>query len=545
MRLSKNIITVLILFLIIAPLCTNCADSKQKEVYNKGNLSIGWSSIDITPDKPILIWGQRSARISEGVMDPVTATVLAIESGEGPSSDKVILVSCDLVAILDGVREPDMYFTPGTENNLLNNVRNIVKKSIPELNPRQIIMNGTHTHTGPFYGSDVSSERIYGIELDVMSPSDVQQFISEKIASAIKEAWDNRKPGGISYGLGHAIVGHNRLLVTRSGKGIMYGNVNSPDFSHIEGSEDHSVNLLYTWDKSSNLTGVVVNLACPAQVTEGLYMISADFWHETRIELRNRLGKNLFVLPQCSAAGDQSPHIMNGLKAETRMQQIMFPDCEETGDRSIGLRKQIAIRIADAVTSVLPYIKDNIEWDPVVTNQSETVNLTRRLIPTEDVERAIRESESHIRKYEELLDEIKKNPAIKNKPRWYVDVTLAYSQTYRGLSVKKRYDLQNVQPKLPVEIHVVRIGDVIFATNPFELYLDFGNRIKARSPAVQTFLVQLAGSGTYVPPSRSVAGGSYGAEPASTLIGAEGGQELVERTIEIIDNMIDSKNVIF
>jgi hypothetical protein len=32
MRLSKNIITVLILFLIIAPLYTNCGDSKQNEL---------------------------------------------------------------------------------------------------------------------------------------------------------------------------------------------------------------------------------------------------------------------------------------------------------------------------------------------------------------------------------------------------------------------------------------------------------------------------------------------------------------------------------
>jgi hypothetical protein len=539
MRIFKFFVPVLTILLFTLFLFANCTGTIKNENEPEGNLSIGWSSVDITPDSPILIWGQRNARVSEGVLDPVTATVLAIESGEGISSKKAILISCDLVAILDGVREPDMYFTPGTENNLLNNVRKIVKETVPDINPEQIIMNGTHTHTGPFYGSDESSERIYGIELDIMSPSDVQHFISEKIASAIKKAWDNRKPGGISYGLGHAVVGRNRLLVSRSGKGIMYGNTNSPEFSHIEGYEDHSVNLLYTWDKSANLTGVVVNLACPAQVTEGLYKISADFWHETRVELRNRLGKNIFVLPQCSAAGDQSPHIMTGLKAETRMQQIMFPDCEETGDRGMGLRKQIAVRIADAVTSVLPYMKDNIEWDPVIAHNSEKVHLTRRQIPLEDVERAIKESESHIKKYEQLLADIKKDPSIKNKPRWYVDVSLAFSQTYRGYSVKERYELQKVQPKLPVEIHVVRIGDVVFATNPFELYLDFGSRIKARSPAVQTFLVQLTGSGTYVPPYRSVAGGSYGAEPASTLVGPEGGQELVEKTVEMIDKIMN------
>ena len=73
------------------------------------------------------------------------------------------------------------------------------------------------------------------------------------------------------------------------------------------------------------------------------------------------------------------------------------------------------------------------------------------------------------------------------------------------------------------------------ATNPFELYLDYGMRMKARSPAIQTFLIQLSnGSYGYLPPYRSTVGGSYGAEPASTLIGPEGGQELVENTLELI-----------
>ncbi len=63
-------------------------------------------------------------------------------------------------------------------------------------------------------------------------------------------------------------------------------------------------------------------------------------------------------------------------------------------------------------------------------------------------------------------------------------------------------------------------------------------RIKARCPATQTFLVQLAnGSNGYMPPYRSTLGGSYGAEPASTQVGPEGGQELVEKTLGIISGM--------
>ena len=96
------------------------------------------------------------------------------------------------------------------------------------------------------------------------------------------------------------------------------------------------------------------------------------------------------------------------------------------------------------------------------------------------------------RKYEELLAEIENNPAVKEKDRWYYEITQTYTMAKRGESVKERYELEKVQPKLPVQIHVARIGDIVMATNPFELYLDYGMRIKARSSATQTFIIQLS-----------------------------------------------------
>jgi hypothetical protein len=76
------------------------------------------------------------------------------------------------------------------------------------------------------------------------------------------------------------------------------------------------------------------------------------------------------------------------------------------------------------------------------------------------------------------------------------------------------------------------------ATNPFELYLDFGIQIKARSKSVQTCTVQLAnGYYQYLPTERSVARGAYGAIPESNQIAPKGGRELVERTLELIDSL--------
>jgi hypothetical protein len=58
----------------------------------------------------------------------------------------------------------------------------------------------------------------------------------------------------------------------------------------------------------------------------------------------------------------------------------------------------------------------------------------------------------------------------------------------------------------------------------------------------QTFTptdVQLAGPGTYVPVERSVVGRSYGAVPASTPVGPEGGWKLARRTVEVINGLME------
>ena len=89
-------------------------------------------------------------------------------------------------------------------------------------------------------------------------------------------------------------------------------------------------------------------------------------------------------------------------------------------------------------------------------------------------------------------------------------------------------------PVHPIRFHVLRIGDVAMASNPFELYLDYGFRIKARSRPVLTFIVQLAdGKCGYLPTAKAVAGGGYSAE--EFVVGPVGGQVLVDETVRRIN----------
>jgi hypothetical protein len=305
------------------------------------------------------------------------------------------------------------------------------------------------------------------------------------------------------------VVGHNRRAAYLDGSARMYGQTAKDDFECIEGYEDHGLNLLFTWDAARSLTGLVINLACPSQVSESDRVISADYWHETREELRRRYGQALFVLPQCAPAGDQSPHFLLCKNLEAFMRQR----------RGVSERQDIARRIAAAVDDVFDGAKADSRADLAFGHRVETLNLPVRRVTDEECRAARAE-----------LDKLAADQATKP------DVKYVLANRHR--EVLRRYESQARESVLPMELHVLRLGDVALATNPFELFLDFGMRIKARSPALQTFLVQLACSYEgYLPTGRAMRGGSYGAEVASNLVGPEGGQVLVNRTVELIKDL--------
>ena len=95
---------------------------------------------------------------------------------------------------------------------------------------------------------------------------------------------------------------------------------------------------------------------------------------------------------------------------------------------------------------------------------------------------------------------------------------------------------------LDTEVHVIRLGNIAIATNPFELFLDYGNQIKARSKAEQTFLIQLAnGAEGYLPTEKAEKGGHYSAFISSGITGHVGGEMLVRGTLKSINHMFAEK----
>jgi hypothetical protein len=504
---------------------------------------MGWAQDEITPLQPVLLAGMFHARLSEGVHDPLTVTAWALQSG----SEQAIFVSCDLISIteqlLDAVHELLDPAASGEPDHRFN---------AAGLEPTKVVLNATHTHTAPLADSRGHHARFtFGDELLRLNAMDVTEYVrfaAERIARTIVRAWNSRTPGGIAFGMGHAVIGRNRRWVDAAGRSTMYrpgaqdmqrqnamrqtglADVYGLDssigetFRHIEGYEDHTVQLIAAYDRESRLTGLVVNVPCPSQEGEEQFWISADWWHETRTELRRRFGENLFILPQCSAAGDLSPHVLCESAAQARMSAL----------KGRTAREEIACRIADAVADVLPYIGTAIDWQPDLKHRLHTVELDANRLTEADTQLVESEMEHWQIKYEEERAKLEKQPELLRSPRWYVELTYAYSLMCRSRAVITRFERQQRTGKVPVNMHILRLGQLSIATQPFECYLDYGLQIKLRSPSLQTFLVQLAGKGSYLPSPRSLLGGGYGSTPASNPIGADGGQQLVEHTVQAL-----------
>ncbi len=451
-------------------------------------LWVGAAGTSITPDQSVALDGHRNLRMSNKVESPITATALALESRDKEKVlDQAILVSCDLVAIRDGI---------------LEKVREKVKPRLPDFDVKKLILSATHTHNAP-----VTLEGRYTLPAQGnMKPAEYTEFMTTKVSEAIVESWKNRRVGKAGWGQGWAVVAQNRRAVYADGTAQMYGATNKPDFRGLEGYEDHSLDVLFFGDQKDQLFATAVNVPCPAQEAEGGLSILADFWHPAREGLRKGYGKDLLVLGWTGAGGDQSPHLMFRKPAEERMRKL----------RGLTRLEEVARRIVDGWTDAYEVARKDMRQDVVLRHCVREIELPRRKVTEAEVAEARKEAAKYAG-----------NPAQRWNYRWHQGVV-------------ERYEAQKAGREEPftMELHVLRLGDVAIATNPFELFTDFGLQIKARSPAVQTFIIQLAcDSGGYLPSERAVRGGGYSAVIQSSRVGPEGGQVLVEETVRAIQDL--------
>ena len=498
-----------------------------------GKLYVGWAEESIKPEKKASLAGQFVERISDHVESDITVTAMAVES----DGKQMIFASLDVVDF-------------GEEQ--IKIAREKLMAITNEIEPRNLIICVTHTHTSLVIassrdqdstGSTISSaqkilneflpegkEYTPNVTADdtVCSPLEALELVTDKVALAAKKAWENRKEALYTNEFGRAAVGMCRRVSYDDGSGQMWGDVNTANFVSLEGGNDSGIELLYFFDTNKKLTGIVANIACPAQVLEHRTFISADYWGYTKQMLREKLGDDIFLLALCGAGGDQCPRdLVRWVNPETPINDpnIKRPNyIERKADPSmydIKGCKRVAKRITNEIISVYEEITE-LKDEAIFEHEVINLDVPIRKVTMEQHDKAVRELEYYIEKN-------------KDKEKFdYVDN--ACMHIYTG-DIRRFREQQNKEV-VPIEYHIIRLGDIAIATNPYELFLDYGNRIKARSKAKQTFIVQLCcGSHGYLPTKKAEKAGHYSAYVSSGDTGHEGGDLLVRESISQINKL--------
>ena len=487
-------------------------------------IKIGWGEASLVPEgRKVTLVGQFYERISGEVETPIKVNALAIECGD----DSVIFCACDLV---------------GTPYSLLEDVRAALPEGFPK---DKLMLSAIHTHTSIGIGgrsdglasiravleSYLPAEYMYKPLVsddspEVMKGLEAREFVIERIVKAVLEAWESRKEGYYATGFGRAAIGMCRRVCYDDGSAKMWGNSNSANFTELEAGNDSGIELLFTYDENKKLTGVVANVACPSQVLEHQNFISSDYMGKTRALIQEKYGSDVGFLGLVSPAGDMCPRdlirwvgseVTNNdpnIPKDNRVERKADPSMFEVKGANLAA-KRVATEIFWALDDVTEFIGET-----ELVHKNLSIDLPIRRVTIEEYEKA---------------DKALRDFANQCKaPINFEDN--AMMQIYSGTVA--RYKLQQTKDLFTIESHVLRLGDVAFATNPFELFLNYGNQIRARSKASQTFLIQLCcGVFGYLPTERAENGSHYSAFVGSGTAGHEGGNLLVRKTLTEINEM--------
>ena len=495
-------------------------------------IKIGWSEVSIVPEgRRIELAGQFYERISGEVETPIAVTALALECG----NDQMIFVGCDL---------------PSTSHSLLESVREYLPQDCG-FDKSKLIIGAIHTHTslgyakrGDSFSSAIQNLNAYlpeGVKYvplvhddsaDIIRGQEARDFLIERISKAVMEAWTNRAEGAYACGFGRAAVGMCRRVCYDDGSAKMWGNSNLANFTELESGNDSGIELMFTYDESKKLTGVIASIACPAQVLEHQSVISSDYLGKVREKIQEKYGSDVKFLGMISPAGDMAPRDLirwvdspvckndPNIHRDTVVERRADPSMFDVKGCELAARR-VATEIFWALDDVQEYVTET-----TFEHKNLTVEMPLRKVTIAEYLAAEKE-------IQDFFANLEGDVGYEDNARM---------QIHSGIIA--RYKLQQTMDLYPIEVHVARLGDVAFATNPYELFLNYGNQIRARSKAKQTFLSQLTcGSYGYLPTEKAERGSHYSAFVGSGTAGHEGGALLVRKTVQEINKMFADKEV--
>jgi hypothetical protein len=240
----------------------------------------GVARLKITPQFPIWMSGYASrTHPSEGVVMDLWARALALEDQKG---NRVVIVTTDLV---------------GLPRSISNLVAARVQKQWG-LDRAQLVLNSSHTHTGPVIRQNLNTMFSFGEE-DEQRVEAYSSKLTDDLVAVIGAALGDLAPADVSYGHGEVGFAMNRREPTP--KGVKIG-VNP------QGPTDHEVPVLRITGPDGKLRAALFAYACHNTTLGGdFYKITGDYagYAEAELEKEHPGATALFMI-LCGA--DQNPN---------------------------------------------------------------------------------------------------------------------------------------------------------------------------------------------------------------------------------------------
>ncbi len=351
-------------FVAAAMLFCTPVSSTFAESPSEPSWKAGVSSVKITPEGPAWMAGYASRdKPSDGVEHDLFAKTLILQDGSGRT---LVILTLDLISV------------PGP---LRKHIEEKLKQS-HGLNPENLLINCSHTHSGP-------EIRMTGTAMEGLSPERREKSIAyvenlqTRILSSIGAAFIKLAPANLSFQKARAGFAMNRRLPSDTG----YKNSPNPD-----GRVDHAVPILRVENAEGTITAIVFGYACH-NTTLGLYQINGDYagYAQHYIEEDHPGTVAMFMM---GCGGDQNP----------------YPR------RTVELAKQHGRTLATAVEAGLETPKRSITGS--LKMAFATANLEYAEAPTRDqlLEQA-QSSNDFDKKYaERLLKELEAGTLITSYP---------------------------------------------------------------------------------------------------------------------------------
>lgn len=236
----------------------------------------GTAKVKITPEESMWMAGYAFRdHPSEGTLTDLWAKALILEDSHGK---RAVMISIDLVAIRQVISEP---------------VRNRIEKQFG-LNRSQILINASHTHSGPETRTEPYIFTLNKTELDKIDR--YAKKLEDQLVNLVGEAIKNLQPASLS-----SENGQSRFQVNRRNN-----NENSlAQQTELKGPNDFAVPVIKVSNANGKIIAIAFGYACHNTVLNG-YEWSGDYAGYAQIELEKRYPGSTALFFQ-GAGADQNP----------------------------------------------------------------------------------------------------------------------------------------------------------------------------------------------------------------------------------------------